>query len=243
MAKGQRLSACVPNDIPQTWETPAHWPTPLSDPARCAQRGFSAKIEGHDHTDDARPVRRSSTREARAAGPRRLRAPRLRPALRRRTAAGHRHARATRAVPPPRHAGRLHHVGRAHQLRRAGLDQRPPRLPLQRHRPRQRPALAAHARAFARLACEAASAAGFDGFAPDACLVNRYAPGARLSLHQDKDEHDYGAPIVSVSLGMPAVFLFGGLARGTRPRACRWRMATWWSGAAKTACATTACCR
>lgn len=63
---------------------------------------------------------------------------------------------------------------------------------------------------FARLAREAASAAGFDGFAPDACLVNRYEPGARLSLHQDKDEHDYGAPIVSVSLGMPAVFLFGG---------------------------------
>lgn len=70
--------------------------------------------------------------------------------------------------------------------------------------------------ALARLAREAASAAGFDGFAPDACLVNRYAPGARLSLHQDKDERDYGAPIVSVSLGMPAVFLFGGLARGDK---------------------------
>lgn len=70
---------------------------------------------------------------------------------------------------------------------------------------------------FARLAREAAAAAGFDGFAPDACLVNRYVPGARLSLHQDKDEHDYGAPIVSVSLGMPAVFLFGGLARGDKP--------------------------
>jgi len=68
----------------------------------------------------------------------------------------------------------------------------------------------------ARLAREAASAAGFDGFAPDACLVNRYAPGARLSLHQDKDERDYGAPIVSVSLGMPAVFLFGGHARGDK---------------------------
>lgn len=69
---------------------------------------------------------------------------------------------------------------------------------------------------FTRLAREAAAAAGFDGFVPDACLVNRYAPGARLSLHQDKDEHDYGAPIVSVSLGMPAVFLFGGLARGDK---------------------------
>ena len=69
---------------------------------------------------------------------------------------------------------------------------------------------------FARLAREAAAAAGFDGFAPDACLVNRYEPGARLSLHQDKDERDYEAPIVSVSLGMPAVFLFGGLARGDK---------------------------
>ncbi|WP_256099157.1 DNA oxidative demethylase AlkB [Variovorax sp. SG517] len=70
--------------------------------------------------------------------------------------------------------------------------------------------------ALSRLAREAASAAGFDGFAPDACLINRYAPGARLSLHQDKDERDYGAPIVSVSLGMPAVFLFGGHARADK---------------------------
>jgi len=67
--------------------------------------------------------------------------------------------------------------------------------------------------AFARLAREAAMAAGFAGFAPDACLVNRYQPGARLSLHQDRDERDYGAPIVSVSLGMCATFLFGGHAR------------------------------
>ena len=66
---------------------------------------------------------------------------------------------------------------------------------------------------FARLANKAAQAAGFGDFEPDACLVNRYAPGARLSLHQDKNERDYGAPIVSVSLGMPATFLFGGQAR------------------------------
>ncbi|MEJ8856784.1 DNA oxidative demethylase AlkB [Variovorax robiniae] len=64
--------------------------------------------------------------------------------------------------------------------------------------------------AFRELAGAAASAAGFDKFKPDACLVNRYEPGARLSLHQDRDEHDYGHPIVSVSLGLPAVFLFGG---------------------------------
>lgn len=66
---------------------------------------------------------------------------------------------------------------------------------------------------FALLASEAAATAGFDHFEPDACLVNRYAPGARMSLHQDKNERDYDAPIVSVSLGMPATFLFGGRAR------------------------------
>ena len=60
------------------------------------------------------------------------------------------------------------------------------------------------------LAINAASAAGFDGFAPDACLINRYVPGARMSLHQDKNERDYNAPVVSLSLGLPAVFLFGG---------------------------------
>jgi alkylated DNA repair protein (DNA oxidative demethylase) len=63
---------------------------------------------------------------------------------------------------------------------------------------------------FAELATEAAADAGFPGFAPDACLINQYEPGSRLSLHQDKDEQDYGAPIVSISLGLPAIFLFGG---------------------------------
>jgi alkylated DNA repair protein (DNA oxidative demethylase) len=65
----------------------------------------------------------------------------------------------------------------------------------------------------ARLAADAAREAGFEGFVPDACLVNRYEPGARLSLHQDRDERDHSHPIVSVSLGLPAVFLFGGLRR------------------------------
>ena len=64
--------------------------------------------------------------------------------------------------------------------------------------------------AFLRLATDAAAYAGFDGFVPDACLINRYEPGARLSLHQDRNERDLGAPVVSVSLGIPAVFLFGG---------------------------------
>jgi len=70
--------------------------------------------------------------------------------------------------------------------------------------------------AFLRLAREAAAEVGFTGYVPDACLVNRYAPGTRLSLHQDRDEDDRVAPIVSVSLGLPATFLFGGHARGDR---------------------------
>ncbi|SRR5690606_27284534 len=72
--------------------------------------------------------------------------------------------------------------------------------------------------AFAELAARAAAEAGFAGFVPDACLINRYAPGSRLSLHQDRDEPDLRAPVVSVSLGLPAVFLFGGRRRGDRPR-------------------------
>lgn len=70
---------------------------------------------------------------------------------------------------------------------------------------------------FAELAARAAATAGFPDFHPDACLVNRYGPGAKLSLHQDKDELDFGAPIVSVSLGLPATFLFGGLNRVDKP--------------------------
>jgi len=68
---------------------------------------------------------------------------------------------------------------------------------------------------------QAAARAGFPGFAPDACLVNRYEPGARMSLHQDKDERDLTAPLVSVSLGLPAVFLFGGSRRADTPRRIR----------------------
>jgi alkylated DNA repair protein (DNA oxidative demethylase) len=74
---------------------------------------------------------------------------------------------------------------------------------------------------FRALAAQAAAEAGFEGFAPDACLVNRYQPGARMSLHQDKDELDLGAPIVSVSLGLPAIFMFGGLQRSDKPRRFR----------------------
>ena len=71
---------------------------------------------------------------------------------------------------------------------------------------------------FRCLAARAAAAGGFSAFEPDACLVNRYEPGSKLSLHQDRNERDFGAPIVSVSLGLPAVFLFGGLRRRERPR-------------------------
>lgn len=71
---------------------------------------------------------------------------------------------------------------------------------------------------FRDLAAQAAERAGFAGFAPDACLINRYEPGARLSLHQDRDEQAFDAPIVSVSLGLPAVFQFGGMRRGDAVR-------------------------
>ena len=72
--------------------------------------------------------------------------------------------------------------------------------------------------AFQELARAAAAAADLGPFAPDACLINCYEPGSRLSLHQDKDERDFTAPIVSASLGLPAVFLFGGLRRTERPQ-------------------------
>jgi alkylated DNA repair protein (DNA oxidative demethylase) len=74
---------------------------------------------------------------------------------------------------------------------------------------------------FLALARSAAEQAGYRGFEPEACLINRYEPGARLSLHQDRDERDFSAPIVSVSLGLPAVFLFGGLRRQERPQRVR----------------------
>ncbi len=74
---------------------------------------------------------------------------------------------------------------------------------------------------FCELARKAAADAGFPDFSPDACLINRYEPGARMSLHQDRDEEDFAAPIVSVSLGLPAIFLFGGLKRSDRPRRFR----------------------
>ena len=74
---------------------------------------------------------------------------------------------------------------------------------------------------FAELATSAAQVAGFNGFESDACLINRYLPGAKLSLHQDRNERDYTAPIVSVSLGLPAQFLWGGAVRSERPRRIR----------------------
>jgi alkylated DNA repair protein (DNA oxidative demethylase) len=72
--------------------------------------------------------------------------------------------------------------------------------------------------AFRVLARAAGARAGFAGFAPDACLINRYEPGARLTLHQDRDERDFRHPIVSVSIGLPATFRFGGIKRAERTR-------------------------
>ncbi len=69
---------------------------------------------------------------------------------------------------------------------------------------------------FADLARRAAAAGGFAGFDPDACLLNRYEPGAQMGLHQDRDERDFSQPIVSVSFGLPGRFLFGGLKRGDK---------------------------
>jgi len=71
---------------------------------------------------------------------------------------------------------------------------------------------------FHRLALGAAARAGFPAFVPDACLVNRYAAGSRLTAHRDADEQDYAQPIVSVSLGLPASFAFYGLTRGGKGR-------------------------
>ena len=71
---------------------------------------------------------------------------------------------------------------------------------------------------FLELAGAAAAAGGFSRFLPDACLVNRYLPGSRMAPHQDKDESDFAAPIVSVSLGLPAIFLFGGSRRADKPQ-------------------------
>lgn len=70
---------------------------------------------------------------------------------------------------------------------------------------------------FGTLAAKAAARGGFANFEPDACLINRYEPGARMTLHQDKDELDMTAPIVSVSLGLPATFQWGGASRKDRP--------------------------
>ena len=90
---------------------------------------------------------------------------------------------------------------------------------------------------FVDVALRAAAESGFAGFQPDACLINRYLPGSRMSLHQDKDERDMSAPIVSVSLGLPATFLFGGLQRKERP--ARYRLVhgdvVVWGGASRLA--------
>ena len=94
---------------------------------------------------------------------------------------------------------------------------------------------------FLALATRAAAEAGFADFMPNACLINRYEPGARMGLHQDRDEGgtagDFSAPIVSVSLGLPAIFLFGGLQR--KDKTTRWPLlhgdVVVWGGASRLA--------
>lgn len=72
--------------------------------------------------------------------------------------------------------------------------------------------------ALVRLAQRATSEAGYHSYLPDVCLINSYAPATKLALHQDNDEADFTAPIVSVSLGLPATFLFGGMTRQEKPQ-------------------------
>ncbi len=74
---------------------------------------------------------------------------------------------------------------------------------------------------FLDLAQRAAAEAGFPSYDPDACLINRYVKGAKLGLHVDRDEKDARAPIVSVSLGLPATFLWGGKRRSDPTRRLR----------------------
>jgi alkylated DNA repair protein (DNA oxidative demethylase) len=88
----------------------------------------------------------------------------------------------------------------------------------ERHDPQSGTPWPAMPPAFLALADRAAARAGFQDFLPDACLINRYLPGAKMTLHIDHDEQDFGAPIVSVSLGLPAVFLWGGKARADKAR-------------------------
>ncbi len=129
-------------------------------------------------------------------------------------AAGHRRGGQRFSVPPDGDPVWLYHVGGHDQLWPTRLDNRYARLSLCARRSVDRRTLAADAiDFFQQLAAEAAQEAGYAHFSPDACLINRYQPGAKLSLHQDKDERDLRAPIVSVSLGLPAVFQFGGLKR------------------------------
>ena len=75
--------------------------------------------------------------------------------------------------------------------------------------------------AWLELAAQAAAATGYPCFVPDACLINQYLPDTKMSLHQDRDERDFAQPIVSVSLGLPVVFLFGGSKRSDKPQRLR----------------------
>ena len=113
-------------------------------------------------------------------------------------------------------ARRVSHVGGDDELWRAGVGDGSEWVSVRSVDPESGKKWPAMPGAFRELAERAAAEAGFREFRPDACLINRYEPEAKLSLHQDKDERDFTQPIVSVSLRIPAVFLFGGFARGDK---------------------------
>jgi len=96
---------------------------------------------------------------------------------------------------------------------------------------------------FLRVATIAAAVAGFSGYAPDVCRINRYLPSVRRFLHQDRNEVDHEARVISVSLGLSAILLFGGLKRSDRSLRATLSMAMSWFGAARHACVSTVYCR
>ena len=116
-------------------------------------------------------------------------------------------------VPAHGHAGRLYDVRRHDQLRRGRMGHRSDGLSLRPYRSRDGHPWPPMPDCFLDLAVPRRPKPAIREFRPDACLINRYEPGARLSLHQDKNERDFANPIVSVSLGLPATFQFGGLKR------------------------------
>ena len=130
-------------------------------------------------------------------------------------------------------------VGRDDKLRQRGLDFIAQWISLFCLRSTDRPKRPPIPDALCSLSQSAALRAGFDRFVPDSCLINHYEPGSKLSLHQDRDEQDFTQPIVSVSIGVDATFLWVVLCGQTRPVVFGSRMVMWWCLAALRGCAFT----